>query len=470
MRAVARTILSVAIACAATAAVWGFDFEIGAGIAASTETPKPIAPIGSLSVSHQAGGFQAFWSMEAIRDGVYGQMFDFGVTLLIREGGLRWSGGNLALEAGRLVLKDKVQSPYSLFLSGQGNSAVSARIDFEDDHFFFSDVWIDLNHASGTPVASGFEWPNRAAVVKSYGLKFGNLRVGVQDAIVFSSNSSSRAALFDAEYFLVPAPGFFLQYIGRSEDGPWARDPQYNDNTLFGFFADWKRDGLFLRGQVLVDDFNLNRFVNPGGYQNPDKIAWMIGGSIETDYGTFSLDHAGATKYTFQPYGNDTSNAMTGYTFYPDTRFSVGSDTRFLSPEDSYLGYVHGENNIAFMGRWQDTFGGFAVDAALEFMLSGSKSPTNPWGSLLNWRDGGSGTKFLDDSTLEKKIVLSGGISTRLGAFTVYARMSAGAVFNRLTPDAGTVDPINGTPIYSPTAQNALIGSLTLGGKWALTY
>ena len=328
----------------------------------------------------------------------YGSLFggDFGYsTVLIRQGGLTWAAGPLSLGLGKLKLEDELDSPYSLALSSLHNSALTGSFRYEDDRFFFSDRWFALNYDSSqtlkvevaaTPgTYKDVAWPDRSAVVKSYGLKAGELRFGFQDIIVYTNldygTADQRGPLFDLEYFINPAPAFLIQYAETRLDAPWSKSSALNDNSLMGFFGTWKRGDYTADAQILVDDFNLNRYIHPSSYQNPDKIAWTVGGSIETEAGTFRFDHAGATKYTFAPsgYGGE-DNLAYGYTYYPDTEFLLGDSLRAIDPESNYVGYLHGENNIAFMGSWTKVFGELSAKADLEFTLSGSKRPRQPLG------------------------------------------------------------------------------------------
>ena len=119
--------------------------------------------------------------------------------------------------------------------------------------------------------------------------------------------------------------------------------------------------------------------------------------------------------------------------------------------------------------------------ANLEFTVSGSKSPANPWGSLVLWTDGGQGPKFLDDAVLEKKLVLGGRAEFIIGNWVVYADAKAGWVWNRLKLTSVTTNQtvdeydslmnvyrVNGIPIYYPSSESAPIGSITLGAKLVL--
>jgi hypothetical protein len=485
--------LGLATAFAASGA-HALDIGISAAGTASTETNNALYPEIDAKVSHQGSNFGFLWDVSMDGSGTYGTLlgssFGFG-TVRIKEGGLTWTDNrSLSAQAGVLPLRDEVDSPYSLALSSLNNSALTAALRYEDDRFFFSDRWFALNYdsagtfikgdgkdTSGIPLANPptIAWPDRSAVIKSYGIKAGDFRFGYQDIIVYTNRdygTSQRGPLFDLEYFIDPAPAFLIQYVDTMAGAPWQKSGALNDNSLMGFFGTWKHGEFTGDAQILVDDFDANMFLHPNGYQNPNKISWTIGGSWETEYGTFRFDHAGATKYNFESSGSGgEDNLAYGYTFYPDTEFLMGGSYQAIDPESNYVGYLHGENNIAFMASWSKAFGQLSASSSLEFTVSGSKSPANPWGPLSEFP---SGTHMLDDPSLEKKLVLAGSASYAWRDFRLFASGKIGYVWSKLelTAVAGEVAESidNGIPYYSPSGAGAFIGSLTLGGSWSLKY
>ena len=485
----ARSFLALSLALGAAASVAAFDLGFSATGVASLDTPNAFWPDIELSVEHETSGFGFVWDMSAQGDGTYGAILgDYygGLSVLIDRGGLTYDNGPFSLAVGKLALEDEVDSPYSLFLSGRKNAALTGSLRFEDERFFFSDRWIALNYDSvndadpAAPTRTS-PWPDRSAVLKTYGVKLGALRLGLQDLAIFTDKfygERMRGPLFEPEYFLNPAPSFFIQYAATNMDSPWKRDGGLNDNSIIGLFADWRGDGLAFDVQLLVDDINMNRILKPDSFQNPDKIAWALGCAFETDAGAFRIDHAGATKHTFAPSGyGSIDNLEYGYTFYPDTVFSLDGESSPIRPEDNYVGYLHGENNLAFRGSWARTFGALAVDAAAEFTLSGSKSPANPWHAYTTWSEGGEGTKFLDDAVLEKKFLVTGRAEWKLGGLALFAEGSAGYVWNKLAltevPAAVVVasDPRgNGIPLFVPSSESGPAGSLAVGASYTLRY
>jgi hypothetical protein len=464
--------ITLAILILLCSSAYAFDIDTEAKVGASTETPSPLWVKGIVGFEASSGNLSVLGHLGARTDGVYGGFmggnYGFGgLAFETVDGGVLYSGEAISASLGKLEERDIVDSPYSLFLSGRDNKALGASLGLCDGPFFYDSRWIALSYdLENTREDASWDWPDRSADVKSWGLELGDFRVALQDVVVYTASSGTRGPAFDPEYFLIPIPSIFVQYLGFSEDSPW-RKSETDDNTMTGFMVDWKRDGWYAVGQLLVDDFNMNRFLNPSGRQNPDKIAWMLGGRRETEYGTFGLYHAGATKYCFEPYGDKDENSMYGYTYRPDVEYEVDGTPMALEPEDNYVGYLHGENNLALMGTWRNDYDAIKVAASFEFTLSGSKSPANPWGEYLRWQDGGSGTKLLGEDRLEKKLLLGGSVAMPAGKFDLGVEVKLGWVWNRLElDDAPGDDGLNGLRIYRPSNDSAPIGEIVLGARY----
>jgi hypothetical protein len=464
--------IALAILILACSSAYAFEIDAEAKAGASTETPSPLWIKGVAGFEASAGNLSFLGHLGARTDGVYGGFMggDYGFGGLAFEtvdGGVLYSGETLSASLGKLEERDIVDSPYSLFLSGRGNKALGASLGLRDGPFFYEDKWVVLSYdLENTKEDAAVDWPDRSADVKAWGLELGAFRVALQDVVVYASPNEARGPAFDLEYFLIPLPSIFVQYLGFSEDSPW-RKRETDDNSMTGFMVDWKRDGWYAVGQILVDDLNMNRILNPSGRQNPDKISWMLGGRRETEYGTFGLYHAGATKYCFEPYGDKKGNSMYGYTYRPDVEYEVDETPMALEPEDNYVGYLHGENNLALVGTWRKDFDAIRVAGSLEFTLSGSKSPANPWGEHLRWQEGGSGTKLLGEDKLEKKLLVGGSVAMPMGKFDLGVEVKLGWVWNRLElDDAPGDDGLNGLRIYRPSTRSAPIGEIVLGARY----
>ncbi|KLO23536.1 hypothetical protein X275_02260 [Marinitoga sp. 1197] len=343
----------------------------------------------TFKVTHDFKGFNFLGELNAYNDDKYNlsgleNAFYEGYYFYMKNGGVSIDFDNYKLRFGRLQHYDIVDSPYSLYISSKGLSSVIIDFNYEDESFFYETRYIELNRQSQ------LGYKDRGANFKTYGLKIGNFRFAYEESAVYVNTA------FDIEYFLNVIPNFFVQYVNISSGKPWYHG--YNANSIMGFMLDYKNETLYYYGQILVDDINANRILDPEAYQNPDKIAWSFGGKIKTKYGAFGLYSAGATKYTFQPSGNGT-NKYYGYTYYPD----VDINGKTIPNEENYIGYYNGENNIAFMAIYENKIQNININGSFEYVISGSKSPANPWGEYTTWTEGGQGTKFLDDKILEHK-------------------------------------------------------------------
>ncbi len=384
-----------------------------------------------------------------------------GFNATLDAGGISADLSPFSIRAGRFTHTDLVESPYSLFVSSQPIPVLQLDLALESNRFFYTTRWLGLNRNSRLP-----DVPDRGANIRTYGVRFDALRIGFQDVLVYADRQ------YDLEYLLNPVPGFFLQYVKVATGNPWSEIG--NDNSILGFFADYTDDAFYTYAQLLVDDFNANAFLNPDAYQNPNKIAWSIGGAVPTTVGEFGFYHAGATKYTFQAYGSGTApDTKYGYTYYPVVEYIVDpvtGETRTILPEDNYIGYLHGENNLAFLIDYSQTFDPVEVKAAIEYTLSGSKSPANPWNELNFYNEEGEeGTRFLDDDYLESKVTATGRADASFGWWSVFAELSVGFVVNELQLTgipAEYVGPDNEIPYFAPVQLPArMFGGIRLGGS-----
>lgn len=439
-------------------------FLRGAGLG-STEKASFSSIDLSGGIVHESGELRIGWELGMDTDGTYpapflGDFFgDFSVD--IREAGLSYGTGALSLGIGRLAIKDVVDSPYSLFASGAGLTAMTAFLVYDNAHIFFSNRWIGLNRnlKDGLFASTDPEiYDDRGATIKTYAVRFGRLRLGFQDAAVFTGD------YFDIDFFANIAPSFFVQYVAKAPGRPWTRTG--DQNAIMGLFADYAGDDWYAYAQLLVDDINLNRILNPEGSQNPDKIAFSLGGHLESPAGRFGLYAAAATKYVFESIGG----RYYSYTYYPGSAVEYRG-TVAVPLEEMMIGYRNGENNLALRGEWSRGEGAETLSAFAEFVLSGSKSPANPWHEYGNWREEGGGLRFLDDRVLEKRISIGAAGRARLGDFLFEARGALGWVGNRLALEATATSPNgdgNAEPIWRPSDESGPLIELSVGCRWAV--
>jgi hypothetical protein len=397
------------------------------------------------------------------------------------EGGAKLHFGPLSLDAGRFKHYDVIDSPYSLFINSNGNSAFLMNIRYEDDFFFYESRWLELNYrsyldptlATGNGAAFPSGYPDRGANIKTYGFKIGQgMRFGFQDAAIYTGRS------FDAEYFLSPIPQYFIQYAKTNGGTPWSTGG--NENDIVGIFCDWARvDGYSFNAQLLIDDFSVHGLSPSTLPNNPWKLAWTFGGRKETDYGSFGFYHAGATKYTFEPITMNKASQLEencyGYAYYPDTRFDDSYDFDFSNPqpiqiEDNSIGYKYGENNLAFQADWKyERKNDYKLCAALEYVIAGSNGSDNPWQDLAAHPEG---TKLLNDSVLENRIVAKFAGTKSLGNWDFSAKLIAGVRINAMelvAPDASTDSPYTlDLYIWKPQKGNTVpVVDFMLGAKYA---
>ncbi len=237
---------------------------------------------------------------------------------------------------------------------------------------------------------------------------------------------------------------------------------------------------------------NWNRFLAPDDFQNPDKMAWMIGGRMETPLGSFGLWHAGALRYTFQAFGGGTGEGATvlmySYTYYPETRFPRGDSMQAIPNRKNYFGLYLGENSAGFRLDWENQYSlpiegsdDLAVNASLEFTLTGSQSPANPWGEYTTWfQHEQQGTRYLDDELLEKGIILTasglwGGPPQAWGKLVGSVDIRAGVCLNALRLEAprevgidsaSQDSQVNQAWIWYPSQEHEAVAEISLGLRY----
>jgi len=358
------------------------------------------------------GRFSVVGSLVMRNDGKYqaelatvpGGQF-FGNYILMEEGGLGYSQENISLQVGRFRHYDEIDSPYSLFINSLGHSANIVQLRYENDWFVYQTRSIELNSRSAYQSEA---WPNgfpdRGASVKTYALKVGQMRVGFQDAAVYTGRS------FDLEYLVNPLPQYFIQYVKGTGGRPWTTGA--NENNIIGLFWDWNRnEDQYFYVQTLLDDFNIHALF-PSTPELPYKAGWALGARIDTEVGTFGFHHAGSPRYSFQPITSTSTATQAetayGYTYYPETRYTVDGQEAPIFIEDTMLGLKLGENTLGFQVDWSHNLGGFDFGALVEYQIAGAASPANPWHDLVFHP---LGTRMLDDPVLES--TLRAGIEVR---------------------------------------------------------
>jgi len=394
------------------------------------------------------------------------------------DGHVTLSGERLSLTGGRVVHRDEVRGPYSLFVSSAPNPTTLLNLRYDDGFFFYESRWLELNRQSSLytyevpVVGSDAEEPgaiekplDRGAVYKAYGVDLGRMRVGLQESVVYLYTT------FYPEYFLSPLPMYFTQLVNSTSGKPWTQ--RANENSLMGIFLEYAWDDAEVYGQFLIDDWNDMgvEWLAPSEWANPAKFAWSFGGNLALPFGTLGLYHAGATKYTFgSTYAGDRADGFRdynaypySYTYYPVTEYTADGVLKPILPEDNYIGYLHGENNIAFMTTFSSAAFGVSYDASLEYTISGTKAPTNPWHEA-DWHTG-QRTELLNDERLEHRLALDATAHRWLGPVRLGGSLRIGGVWNELR-----LEPVPGSPeeskLFVASDENRFLWKLGLEARF----
>lgn len=450
----------------AGAPVFGLEFFLGTGVTVQTvlsapnEAANPLYVNLGAGLAHEVDDFRFAWELDFDTQGKYPQPFMgtyFGnFTVDIAEAGLSYNHGAFGFRLGKLENRDIINSPYALFISGQNHKAMLAEFSYEDEIFFFSDRWVGLNNNLSTGLYSSSDttiYNDRGMVLKTYGLKFGRFRFGFQDASVFTGE------YFDVDFFANPAPGFFIQYVALAGGRPWTEIG--NQNSILGFFVDYRTQMWSTYAQILVDDLNMNRFLIGDPDYNPDKIAFSVGGTVQTDVGLFGVYLGGATRYTFE----SIDRYFYSYTYYPGSAINSNGSLVGIPLSDQMIGFVHGENSMAIMGTWSHDISAWSLGAAVEFAISGEKSPANPWHGGETWGP----THWLNDSLHEKKLSLTSTLRRTFGPFELNVAGTIGWIWNKLelaepySPD----NKGNMEKVWSPSNKSGLLAQITLSGRYS---
>ena len=448
--------------------------------------------VGELAYSNGFMDFLIDFSIQ--NDGKYvpHSQYQMGNYLLMNNCYIGFNYDNLSLYGGRGIQKDIVDTPYSVYISSYEIPAVFLDLTWDSPRFLYETRWIRLNANSkntyeGYPAMTYFD---RGMTYKVYALKMGAARLGYQDSSVFLFKQ------FDFESLVSPLPMFFVQMINTTAGRPWSE--QDNTNSLMGFFFDISKENWYLQTQILVDDINASILKYLLGdlipalnsIENLSKVAWSLGGHYVFPFGKIGLYHGGALKHTFPATyvmanrtsadaGDDRPYYSTlpyQYTYYPASRYlSKGSsgDWIDISYVENYIGYKYGENNIAFQADYTNTFlkkspWVFDFYGSLEYVVSGSKSPANPWHEHDSWLEIDLPVELLNEDVLEHTFILTASAEKPFRAWTFSLALEFGHIWNALV-----LTEVEGRPdepwIWRPAAGvNRTIYALTLGVRYSI--
>lgn len=172
---------------------------------------------------------------------------------------------------------------------------------------------------------------------------------------------------FDPYYFFIPIPAPGIQEFWHL-NAPWGYSTsELDDNSMIGGWVRYTGKNYSVYSEILIDDINMNRFLNPQGFQNPDKMAFLFGFSGKSGPYKLTFEVAGATAFTFQ---RTTSNRPYEYVYFEGSNLPI---------EENMIGYKHGENNIACAISLEYSNDGWSISAIYEGLIYGTRTPDNPW-------------------------------------------------------------------------------------------
>ncbi|WP_461767719.1 capsule assembly Wzi family protein [Pseudothermotoga sp.] len=276
------------------------------------------------------------------------------------EGYFEYRGKTLEFDIG--VKQNKVGPGqfYNLFVSDNGFSyptvRVKAKIDSTMGPWTVETLWGGLR-----PFETN-DKPVKAFIYRRLSISpSDNFEIGYQESVLFLNR------YFDPYYYFVPIPIPGIQEFWHLS-APWGlNSSELDDNSMVGLYAKISDPLWSIYAELLIDDINLNRFLSPQSYQNPDKIAFLLGFSGKFGPTKLTVEFAGASAFTFQrthperPYE---------YVMFEGEDYPI---------EKNMIGYKHGENNLACIMVFDYHLSDWTISLGWESVLYGTRTPSLPW-------------------------------------------------------------------------------------------
>ncbi|MBC7117312.1 MAG: hypothetical protein H5T93_09835, partial [Pseudothermotoga sp.] len=197
------------------------------------------------------------------------------------EGYFEYRGQNLQIDVGVKQNRVGPGSFYNLFLSENGFSYPTVRVSWKDET---QKIAVETLWAGLRPFATD-DRPIKGLIYRKLALlPFDGLEVGYEESVLFLNR------YFDPYYYFVPIPIPGIQEFWHLS-APWGvSSNQLDDNSMVGAYAVLHGGSWRTYAELLIDDINMNRFLSPESYQNPDKIAFLIGFSGRKDPVRFTVE------------------------------------------------------------------------------------------------------------------------------------------------------------------------------------
>ena len=279
---------------------------------------------------------------------------------------------NFKIKVGRMHFVEGPGEFYHLFLSDSAGPLNGLSIYYKPNGFFnFKQDMISLNDVNPRSL-----YYRRFTVhlTKKFSISY-------EESILFM-----RA--FDPWYAFIMLPYPAIE-VFRGMNAPWNQN-NINDNALAGFSTNYDLSAKSrIYGELLIDDLDMNAIFAPNKFQNPNKIAWLLGAQFSALNSQITVEYAGATAYTFEKTSMSDPNGY-AYVVYPN----------YDKVDGNMLGYKYGENNDAFKAQivYPTKFGNLSV--SYEHVRLGKRTPLIPWHGLSH---APSGTHWLDGPVIETR-------------------------------------------------------------------
>ncbi|MGJ8455159.1 hypothetical protein ACSFC1_07645 [Pseudothermotoga sp. U03pept] len=272
------------------------------------------------------------------------------------EGFLSWSYGQMGVQLGVKRNSAGPGNTYKLFLEEKDFSYPTVRLLASGEKFKVETLW------GGLRLFENASQPVKALNYRSLAFfPVEGLEIAYEDAVLYLHR------FFDPYYFLVPIPIPGIQEFWHL-NAPWGYSTtQLDDNSMVGAYVKYSDNRYSVYGEILLDDINMNRFLNPEGFQNPDKIAFLVGFTGKSGPYKVTFEVAGATAFTFE---RSTFSRPYEYVYFEGSNLPI---------EKNMIGYLHGENNIACSIALEYSNNGWSISTLYEGLIYGTRTPEKPW-------------------------------------------------------------------------------------------
>jgi len=369
-----RRLVALSIVIALAGVIFGLNLY-GNFTLNSTNTTDLIGASGTIRLwNTPAASMSYIFDFQMARNDLampfYGYM-TFGHYWYINNAYFLFPLKNLRVKVGRMHFVEGPGKFYHLFLSDSAGPFNGLSIQYTPNNSFsFKQDMIFLNDINPRSL-----YYRRFTIHPLNGLS-----LSYEESVLFMRE-------FDPWYAFVMLPYPAIE-VFRQEKSLWQQ--KFNDNAFVGFFMNYKFGISKVYSEFLADDLDMNFIFAPNKFQNPNKLAWLIGGQTELWNVKITAEYAGATAYTFE---TTTGASNYAYVVYPS----------WNNIDQNMIGYKYGENNDALKIGIDYPMKFATLNMTYEHVRLGKRTPTVPWHGLSHVP---SGTHWLDGSVIETRNII----------------------------------------------------------------